>query len=70
MKRLLIPEPEGVGISDKGDIYGEEQFKEIIEGEVPDHLKKKAPRRKSRHEIRWILKADWMRRCAFRSNDF
>jgi len=41
-EEAIIPEPEGVGISDKGDIYGEEQFKEIIEGEVPDHLKKKA----------------------------
>ena len=38
----IIPEPEGVGVSDKGDVYGEEQFKEIIEGEVPEHLKKKA----------------------------
>ena len=38
----IIPEPEGVGISDKGDVYGEEQFKEIIEGEIPEHLKKKA----------------------------
>ena len=38
----IIPEPEGVGVSQKGDIYGEEQFKEIIEGEIPEHLKKKA----------------------------
>ena len=38
----IIPEPEGVGVSQKGDIHGEEQFKEIIEGEIPEHLKKKA----------------------------
>ena len=38
----IIPEPEGVGVSDKGEVYGEEQFNEIIEGVVPDHLKKKA----------------------------
>ena len=41
-EEAIIPEPEGVGISKEGDVYGEEQFKEIIEGEVPDHLKKKA----------------------------
>jgi hypothetical protein len=38
----IIPEPEGVGVTDKGDVYGEEQFQEIIGGEIPDHLKKKA----------------------------
>jgi len=38
----IIPEPEGVGVSQKGDVYGEEQFKEIIEGDIPEHLKKKA----------------------------
>ena len=41
-EEAIIPDPEGVGISDKGDVYGEEQFKEIIEGEVPEYLKKKA----------------------------
>jgi hypothetical protein len=38
----IIPEPEGTGVSQKGDVYGEEQFEEIIGGEIPDHLKKKA----------------------------
>ena len=38
----IIPEPEGVGISDTGDVYGEEGYSEIIEGVIPDHLKKKA----------------------------
>ena len=38
----IIPEPEGTGVSQKGDVYGEEQFNEIIGGEIPDHLKKKA----------------------------
>ena len=41
-EEAIIPEPEGVGISDKGDVYGEEGYSEIIEGVVPDHLKKKA----------------------------
>ena len=38
----IIPEPEGVGVSKEGDVYGEEQYNEIIEGVIPDHLKKKA----------------------------
>ena len=38
----IIPEPEGTGVSQKGDVYGEEQFQEIIGGEIPEHLKKKA----------------------------
>ena len=38
----LIPEPEGVGVTKEGNVYGEEQFNEIIEGVIPDHLKKKA----------------------------
>jgi len=38
----IVPEPEGVGVSKEGDIYGEEQFKELIEGDIPEHLKKKA----------------------------
>ena len=38
----IIPEPEGVGISKEGDVYGEEGYSEIIEGVIPDHLKKKA----------------------------
>ena len=43
-EEAIIPEPEGVGISKEGDVYGEEQFKEIIEGEFLTgcHLKKKA----------------------------
>jgi hypothetical protein len=41
-EEAIIPEPEGVGISDKGDVYGEEGYSEIIEGAIPDHLKKKA----------------------------
>ena len=41
-EEAIIPEPEGVGISDKGDVYGEEGYSEIIEGVIPDHLKKKA----------------------------
>ena len=41
-EEAIIPEPEGVGISKEGDVHGEEGFKEIIEGEVPEHLKKKA----------------------------
>ena len=41
-EEAVIPEPEGVGVSQSGDVYGEEQFKEIIEGNIPDHLKKKA----------------------------
>jgi len=39
----IIPEPEGsFGVSQQGDVYGEEQFKEIIGGEIPKHLQKKA----------------------------
>jgi hypothetical protein len=41
-EEAIIPEPEGVGISKEGEVYGEEQFNEIIEGVIPDHLKKKA----------------------------
>ena len=41
-EEAIIPEPENVGVTKEGDVYGEEQFKEIIEGEVPEHLKKKA----------------------------
>ena len=38
----IIPEPENVGITKEGDVYGEEQYKEIIGGDIPDHLTKKA----------------------------
>jgi len=39
----IIPEPEGSsGVSQQGDVYGEEQFQEIIGGEIPKHLQKKA----------------------------
>ena len=38
----IIPEPEGVGVTKEGDVYGEEQFQEIIGGDIPEHLKKKA----------------------------
>ena len=38
----IIPEPEGVGVTQDGDVYGEEGYNEIIEGIIPDHLKKKA----------------------------
>ena len=38
----IIPEPEGVGVTQQGDVYGEEQYNEIIGGIIPDHLKKKA----------------------------
>jgi len=38
----IIPEPESAGVSSKGDVYGEEEFLEIIGGDIPDHLKKKA----------------------------
>jgi hypothetical protein len=41
-EEAIIPEPEGVGISKEGDVYGEEGYSEIIEGVIPDHLKKKA----------------------------
>jgi len=40
-EEAIIPEPEGVGISDKGDVYGEEGYSEIIEGAIPEHLLKK-----------------------------
>ena len=38
----LLPDPEGVGVTKEGDVYGEEQFNEIIGGDIPEHLKKKA----------------------------
>ena len=38
----IIPEPENAGIDHQGNVYGEEQYSEIIGGEIPDHLKKKA----------------------------
>ena len=41
-EEAIIPEPEGVGISKEGEVYGEEQFNEIIEGVIPENLKKKA----------------------------
>ena len=41
-EEAIIPEPEGTGVSQTGEVYGEEQFNEIIEGVIPDHLKKKA----------------------------
>ena len=41
-EEAIIPEPENVGITKEGDVYGEEQYNEIIEGVIPDHLKKKA----------------------------
>jgi hypothetical protein len=41
-EEAIIPEPEGVGISKEGEVYGEEGYNEIIEGIIPDHLKKKA----------------------------
>ena len=41
-EEAIIPEPEGVGVSQSGDVYGEEGYNEIIEGIIPDHLKKKA----------------------------
>ena len=41
-EEAIIPEPEGTGVSSKGDIYGEEQYNEILGGEIPEHLKIKA----------------------------
>ena len=39
----IVPEPEGPsGVTPEGDVYGEEQFNEIIGGEIPKHLQKKA----------------------------
>ena len=38
----IVPEPESAGVSQQGDVYGEEQFNEIIGGEIPKHLQKKA----------------------------
>ena len=38
----IIPEPEHSGIDHQGNVYGEEEYLEIIEGNIPDHLKKKA----------------------------
>ena len=38
----IIPEPENAGVDHLGNVYGEEQYLEIIEGNIPDHLKKKA----------------------------
>ena len=38
----IIPEPEHSGIDNRGNVYGEEEYLEIIEGNIPDHLKKKA----------------------------
>ena len=38
----IIPEPEHAGIDHQGNVYGEEEYLEIIEGNIPDHLKKKA----------------------------
>ena len=38
----IIPEPEGVGVTKEGDVFGEEGYQEIIGGEIPEHLKKKA----------------------------
>jgi predicted GNAT family acetyltransferase len=55
----IIPEPEGTGVSSKGDVYGEEQYNEILGGEIPEHLKKKASggRVGFKHGGSW---ADWM----------
>ena len=41
-EEAIIPEPESAGVSSKGDVYGEEEFLEIIGGDIPEHLKKKA----------------------------
>ena len=41
-EEAIIPTPEGAGVSSKGDVYGEEEFLEIIGGDIPEHLKKKA----------------------------
>ena len=41
-EKQIIPEPEGAGVTQDGDVYGEEGYNEIIEGIIPDHLKKKA----------------------------
>jgi len=41
-EEAIIPEPEGVGVSKEGEVYGEEGYNEIIEGIIPEHLKKKA----------------------------
>ena len=38
----IIPEPEGSGIDHLGNVYGEEEYLEIIGGDIPEHLKKKA----------------------------
>ena len=38
----IIPEPEHSGIDHQGNVYGEEEYLEIIEGNIPEHLKKKA----------------------------
>ena len=41
-EEAIIPEPESAGVTSKGDVYGEEEYLEIIGGDVPKHLKKKA----------------------------
>ena len=58
-EEAIIPEPEGVGISKEGEVYGEEGYNEIIEGIIPDHFKKKASggRVGFKHGGSW---ADWM----------
>ena len=38
----VIPEPKHSGVDHQGNVYGEEEYLEIIAGEVPTHLKKKA----------------------------
>ena len=41
-EEAVIPEPEHSGIDHLGNVYGEEEYLEIIAGDIPDHLKKKA----------------------------
>ena len=41
-KEQIIPEPKHSGIDHQGNVYGEEEYLEIIEGNIPEHLKKKA----------------------------
>jgi hypothetical protein len=41
-EEAIIPEPEHAGVDHLGNVYGEEEYLEIIGGNIPDHLKKKA----------------------------
>jgi len=41
-EEAVIPEPKHSGIDHQGNVYGEEEYLEIIGGDIPEHLKKKA----------------------------